>query len=123
MENSLGEKQEMERKVLTEMNILCTVFQEVMVYFQKTLHRKVERGMQHIVIEVQDQEKAELLCEVLSALDFVTCITTDESQPENGYQKETPDRSEEFFSYAGLWTDRELTLTSIRQQAWPRQHQ
>ena len=79
--------------------------------------------MQHIVIEVQDQEKAELLCEVLSALDFVTCITTDESQPENGYQKETPDRSEEFFSYAGLWTDRELTLTSIRQQAWPRQHQ
>lgn len=79
--------------------------------------------MQHIVIEVQDQEKAELLYEVLSALDFVTCITTDEFQSENGYQKEVSDHSEEFFSYAGLWADRDLTLTSIRQQAWPRQRQ
>ena len=79
--------------------------------------------MQHIIVEVQDQEKARLLYEVLKALDFVTLISTDDSQIEMTSHEEASAYSEEFFSYAGLWTDREISLTSIRQQAWPRQNQ
>lgn len=79
--------------------------------------------MQHIVVEVQDQEKARLLYEMLNALDFVTLISTDEPQTETISHEEASAYSEEFFSYAGLWADREISLSSIRQQAWPRQNQ
>ena len=80
--------------------------------------------MQHIIVEVQDQEKAQLLYEVLKALDFVTLVSTDDSQTEmTSHHEEASTYSEEFFSYAGLWADREISLTSIRQQAWPRQNQ
>ena len=79
--------------------------------------------MQHIVVEVQDQEKARLLYEVLKALDFVTLVSTDDSQIEMLSHEEASTYSEEFFSYAGLWADREISLMSIRQQAWPRQNQ
>jgi len=27
----------------------------------------------------------------------------------------------EFFSYAGLWQDRDISTSSIRREAWPRQ--
>ena len=78
--------------------------------------------MQHIVVEVQDQEKAELLFALLNALDFVTFVSTEDVQDENATQKGTGDRTEEFFTYAGLWAERDITITSIRQQAWPRQY-
>ena len=41
-------------------------------------------------------------------------------------QTEVPETQAEptdFFSMAGLWEGREVTLASIRQKAWPRQEQ
>jgi hypothetical protein len=76
--------------------------------------------MQHIVVEVQDQEKADLLVEFLNALDFITFISTENVKDGNMQQRTVKDRTQEFFSYAGLWAERDISITSIRQQAWPR---
>ncbi len=35
-------------------------------------------------------------------------------------QGETAGKTDEFFSYAGLWCDRKISITTLRQQAWPR---
>ncbi|MCP4369393.1 MAG: hypothetical protein GY797_14960 [Deltaproteobacteria bacterium] len=78
--------------------------------------------MHHITVEVQNHEKAQQLYAVLQALDFVTQISsTDDKQEDFLLREETPGRSEEFFSYAGLWADREISVTTPRKQAWPRQ--
>ena len=77
--------------------------------------------MKHITVRVQDHEKAQLLCKILQALDFVMHISTDDQQINEILRQETVDRTEEFFSYAGLWSNREVSAKAIRQQAWPRQ--
>ncbi len=77
--------------------------------------------MQHITVEVHDREKAQLLYNVLQALDFVMHISTDDEQFHQSLRQETSDRTKEFFSYAGLWSDREISVTTLRRQAWPRQ--
>ena len=77
--------------------------------------------MHYITVEVQDHQKAQQLYAVLQALDFVTQISTDDNQEGFLLREETPDRTEEFFSYAGLWADREISVTTLRKQAWPRQ--
>jgi hypothetical protein len=76
--------------------------------------------MEQIVIQVTDREKAQLLYQLLSALDFVKTITTVESDmPVNSAY--STEMQEEFFSFAGLWANREnLNIHSLRQQAWPR---
>ncbi|MBD3307405.1 hypothetical protein GF339_13290 [candidate division KSB3 bacterium] len=75
---------------------------------------------QRIVVEVQDQEKADLLYQLLDALDFVTCISTEDIHEEKPRQLDMETHSQEFFSYAGLWAEHDVTITSIRQKAWPR---
>lgn len=77
--------------------------------------------MQHITVEVQDHEKAQLLYSVLQSLDFVMHISTDDQEINQDLRQDTADRTDEFFSYAGLWSDREISGTTLRQQAWPRQ--
>jgi hypothetical protein len=77
--------------------------------------------MQHITVEVQNHEKAQLLYSVLQSLDFVMHISTDDHEILQQQHRDTADRTEEFFSYAGLWSDRDISVTSLRQQAWPRQ--
>lgn len=77
--------------------------------------------MEQIVIQVEDKEKARLLCEILSALDFVNTINTDE-QASKDLQTASSEQSEDFFSFAGLWADRNTTIHSIRQKAWPRRY-
>ncbi len=77
--------------------------------------------MQHITVEVQDHEKAQLLCSILQSLDFVIRITTNDQEIDKQHHKERRDRSEEFFSFAGLWSDREVSVATLRQHAWPRQ--
>ena len=77
--------------------------------------------MQHITVEVQNHEKAQLLYSVLQSLDFVMRISTDDQDILQEQAQDTTDRTEEFFAYAGLWSDREISVTTIRQQAWPRQ--
>ncbi len=77
--------------------------------------------MQHITVEVQDHEKAQLLYSVLQSLDFVMRISTDDQEISQQLHHEATNRTEEFFSYAGLWSDREISVDTLRQQAWPRQ--
>jgi hypothetical protein len=77
--------------------------------------------MQHITVEVQDHEKAQLLYRLLQSLDFVMHISTDDQDMVQQRHHEEPDNTEDFFSYAGLWSGREISATTLRQQAWPRQ--
>jgi hypothetical protein len=77
--------------------------------------------MQHITVEVQDHEKAQLLYSMLQSLDFVLRISTDDQEITQQRHQDTGDRTEEFFSYAGLWSDREVSVRTLRQHAWPRQ--
>jgi len=76
--------------------------------------------MEQIIIQVKDREKAKLLSELLAALDFVESIETvktEDSEIDSVKETELLD----FFSLAGLWVDREISLETIRQKAWPRQ--
>jgi hypothetical protein len=75
--------------------------------------------MEQIIIQVKDKEKAKLLLDLLTALDFVDSVSAS-SPTETEIQTVTP-QPVDFFALAGLWAGREITLTSIRQKAWPRQ--
>jgi hypothetical protein len=77
--------------------------------------------MEQIIIQVKDKGKAQMLFELLTALDFVSSIKTSETEdPE--LSTTTPEEPFDFFSLAGLWADRDISLESIRQKAWPRQN-
>ena len=78
--------------------------------------------MQHIVVEVHDQDKADLLYELLHALNFVIFLSSESINNEKPLSHEQSETSQDFFSYAGLWAGRDMTVTSLRQQAWPRQY-
>jgi hypothetical protein len=75
--------------------------------------------MQQIIIEVTDEAKARILVELLGVLDFVHRVRTRENNTDMSapVSKVTSD----FFSLAGLWASRDVSLESIRQQAWHRQ--
>ncbi|HEX9922673.1 MAG TPA: hypothetical protein VGD99_08415 [Anaerolineae bacterium] len=72
--------------------------------------------MEQILITVKDKEKAKVLLELLAALDFVDSVNASSSE------EMTEGESADFFALAGLWEGRDITLETIRQQAWPRQH-
>ncbi len=74
--------------------------------------------MEQIVVQVKDRYKAKMLFELLSALDFVNVVRTDEQEDEDG-QTMPQEESTDFFSFAGLWADRNISLQSIRKKAWP----
>lgn len=76
---------------------------------------------QHIVVEVQNQEMAELLLQFLNALDFVASVQHGAVQPDEFAKETTITNSNQFFSYAGIWAGRDITARSIREKAWPRQ--
>ncbi|NJN95192.1 MAG: hypothetical protein HC875_14365 [Anaerolineales bacterium] len=77
--------------------------------------------MEQIVVQVRDKEKAKVLFELLTALDFVDSVKTSETE-EVEVKATVQEELSDFFSLAGLWQDREITLESIRQKAWPRQY-
>ncbi len=66
--------------------------------------------MEQIVITVKDKHKANLLRELLRALDFVEIV---EIQPVDEANQD------DFLALAGLWAGRDITQQSLRQQAWP----
>lgn len=72
--------------------------------------------MEQIVIQVKNKEKAKILYELLTALDFVEFVHTGMQE-----QSASEAESEDFFAFAGLWEGRDISQESIRQQAWPRQ--
>ncbi len=73
--------------------------------------------MEQITIRVKDRKKAQTLLDFLMSLDFVESLTeivlsdTVESQVDKG--------EKEFFALAGLWEGRDISLKTIREQAWP----
>ena len=75
--------------------------------------------MEQIVVHVKDKAKAKVLFELLTALDFVDSVQSSETQ-EVKVASTVPDERSDFFSLAGLWQGRDVTLESIRQKAWPR---
>lgn len=77
--------------------------------------------MEQIVIRVKEKGKARILAELLASLDFVSSIET--SEIEDLDAETTSEETIDFFSLAGLWADRDVSLDSIRQKAWPRQEQ
>jgi hypothetical protein len=76
--------------------------------------------MEQIVIQIQDHYKAKMLFELLTALDFVKIVKTS-AQADEENQILAQDGGTDFFSCAGLWANRDISLQSLRQQAWPRQ--
>jgi hypothetical protein len=75
--------------------------------------------MEKISVYVKDKEKAQMLSELLMALDFVESVNT--ASEETGPTSTPVAELSDFFALAGLWEGREITLNSIRRQAWPRQ--
>ncbi|MDU9047239.1 MAG: hypothetical protein Q3M30_00200 [Candidatus Electrothrix sp. Rat3] len=71
--------------------------------------------MEQIVVQVRDKEKAKMLLDLLTALDFVDSVQAGQSETS---EQDTP---EDFFSLAGIWQDRDITQETIRKEAWPRQ--
>ena len=72
--------------------------------------------MEEITIQISDRYKTPALLNFLKTLDFVENIRRVEF-PLAGV-KET-NKDEEFFALAGLWADKDITLNSIRREAWP----
>ena len=72
--------------------------------------------MEQIVIQVTDRKKAQLLYQLIGALDFVNTITKIEIDMPSASSTET-----DFFEFAGLWANREnIDIHSLRQKAWPK---
>ena len=72
--------------------------------------------MEQISILIRDRKKADVLRRFLKTLDYV----------ENIFSTELPEALEtskvnetEFFALAGLWAGRDITQSSLRNQAWP----
>ncbi len=80
----------------------------------------LKTNMEQIIIQVTDKEKAQLLYQLLSALDFVKFLTKVEPDVDSASSTKT---QEDFFSFAGLWANREdINIHSLRQQAWPKRY-
>ena len=77
--------------------------------------------MEQIVVQIRDKGKAKVLFELLAALDFVDSVKSSETE-EVEVKAAVREEAADFFSLAGLWQDREITLESIRQKTWPRQY-
>ncbi len=74
--------------------------------------------MEKIIIQVQNKKKAKMLSELLAFLDFITSIKTSEDLADS--QQMSLVSKNDFFSFAGLWADRDISIDNIRQKAWPK---
>ncbi|QTA80222.1 Uncharacterized protein dnl_25180 [Desulfonema limicola] len=55
-----------------------------------------------------------MLIELLNDMNFISDIKTFK-------QENDTNQKIDFFSFAGIWANRDVSLKSIRQKAWPRQ--
>lgn len=72
--------------------------------------------MEQITIRIKDRKKAQTLLNFLKSLDFVESVFEKEladARKSNGEQEK------EFYSLAGLWMGRDISLKTIRERAWP----
>lgn len=73
--------------------------------------------MEQITIRIKDRKKAQTLLDFLRSLDFVESIT--EKDLSDVEESKVADGEKEFFALAGLWAGRDISLKTIREQAWP----
>jgi len=73
--------------------------------------------MEQIIIQIKDRKKAKTLLDFLKSLDFIESITEKELSASSAAGDK--DGENEFFALAGLWAGREISLKTIREQAWP----
>ena len=71
--------------------------------------------MEQIIIKIKDKKKAKTLLDFLNSLDFIESVI----EKDLSIEKASADGENDFFSMAGLWAGRNVTLQSIREQAWP----
>ena len=76
--------------------------------------------MGKIVIQIKDKKRAKALFNFFKTLDFIDSIKTSEIIDEEQKKSTTKERLD-FFSLAGLWAGRKISLETIRKKAWPRQ--
>ena len=72
--------------------------------------------MEQITIRIKDRKKAQTLLDFLKSLDFIESVT------ERNISIDAPvsaANEKEFFALAGLWTGRDVSLKTLREQAWP----
>ena len=67
--------------------------------------------MEQLIVKVTDKEKAEMLSQILTSLDFVNSV-------ELMFEATITSQEEDFFSLAGIWENRDITIESIREEAW-----
>ncbi len=72
--------------------------------------------MEQITIRIKDKRKARRLIDFLKTLDFVEKVS---SSNLTGIDDEKKTQEEDFFALAGLWAERDISLKSIREKAWP----
>jgi hypothetical protein len=72
--------------------------------------------MTQIILEIDDDAHAALMMEVLGALTFVRAVKAIPTLPASQEESDAPS---DFFSLAGIWAGREVSLETIRQRAWP----
>ena len=71
--------------------------------------------MEQITIRIRDRKKAQTLIDFLKSLDFVETIIEKELPDSSG----AIDEENDFFAMAGMWEGRDISLKTIREQAWP----
>ena len=67
--------------------------------------------MEQIVVQIRDKHKGRILLELLKALDFVHVVKSAEQEDVEPI---------DFFSFSGLWENRDIQIDDIRRKAWPR---
>lgn len=77
--------------------------------------------MEQITIIVHDERKARSLLDLLRSLDFVSILDDDDVAVPVTESDTQSSHEEEFFAAAGIWKDRDISLDSLRTEAWPRQ--
>ena len=68
--------------------------------------------MKQLIVHIRDQEKAETLSKILTALDFVDSVEIIEDQTT------LSDNEQDFFALARLWEDRDITRISHKAREW-----
>ncbi|MCC7190314.1 MAG: hypothetical protein IT312_16380 [Anaerolineales bacterium] len=71
--------------------------------------------MEQITIRVKDKKKAQTLLDYLKSLDFIESVSEQDLPAE---KQSSTSGADDFFSMAGFWAERNVSLQSIREQAW-----
>jgi hypothetical protein len=72
--------------------------------------------MEQITIRIKDKKKAQTLLDFLKSLDFIESVTEKDLSVE---KTSSMGGESDFFSMAGFWAGRDISLKTIREQAWP----